>query len=163
MRERGNLPPMQKNNQPGNRTLQPNQFNQAPQNTAEEFYNTIDVNNYDKISSIYMAPTNQGMQQQRMPEPPSYPVFDESGRLVRAGERGGQYNPIKYADLNKKMQNNEFNYGGGNRYQMSQNEIIKYNIEKLGGLSTTLDSKFPSFFLTNFNFFPRNAEYFVEE
>lgn len=139
MRDQGNLPTNNQNLHSEN--IQPDQLNRPIQHTAEEFYNTIDANNYDKISSIYMAHTENGYQPQRLPEPPSYPVFDENGRLIKAGDRGGQYNPIKYADMNTQMNNNQFDYGGGGRYQLSQNEIIRFNIEKLGGLNTTIDSK----------------------
>lgn len=40
-----------------------------------------------------------------------------------------------------EMKSNKFDYAAGNRYQMSQNEIIRYNIEKLGGITSTLDRK----------------------
>lgn len=101
----------------------------------------MDLNNYDKANYIYMAPTDTGFMPQKLPGPASYPVFNENGQLVKPGEGGGQFNPIKYSDMASQMKNNTFDYAAGNRYQMSQNEIIRYNIEKLGGITSTLDSK----------------------
>ena len=73
-----------------------------------------------------------------MPKAPNYPIFDETGKLVTPGTQGGQFNPLKHANY---LGGAEFNSGGRMMQQLKSNELIRYNIEKLGGLESTLDSK----------------------
>lgn len=110
-------------------------FNDPVEN--EVYFNKIDDHNYDKMNEIFMHPGFDSTQPQKFPQPPSYPIFDETGRLLRPGDRGGQYNPIKHT---QEVKSNEFNVGGGLYHQVKNNEIIRMNIEKLGGLESTLDS-----------------------
>ena len=88
-----------------------------------------------------MAPTETGFAPHRLPGPPKYPMFDETGHLLRPGQAGGEFNPIKFSEMAGQKKANQFDLAAGNRYDMSQNEIIRYNIEKLGGITSTLDSK----------------------
>ena len=140
-------------------------LNKAP--TQEEFFNHVTEDNYDKINEIFMHPGFDGRNPQKLPEKPSYPIFDETGKLVRPGDRGGQYNPLKKAN---ELRDLEFDQARLYK-QIQNNEIIRYNIEKLGGLETTLDSKkkkksmknFLENFSKKFNLFGRNEGYADEE
>lgn len=108
----------------------------------ELYFNKIDEQNYDKMNEIFMHPGFDATQPQKFPQPPSYPIFDETGKLLRPGDRGGQYNPLKHMN---EMKNNEFNIGGGLHHQIKNNEIVRLNIEKLGGLESTIDSNLSYF------------------
>lgn len=71
------------------------------------------------MNSIYMAPTENGFMPHRLPGPPTYPTFDETGHMIKPGERGGQFNPIKFAEMAGQHKSNQFDLAAGNRYQMS--------------------------------------------
>lgn len=103
----------------------------------EIYFDKMDKDNYDKMNEVFMHPGFDATHPQKFPQPPNYPIFDEAGKLLRPGDRGGQYNPLKHT---QEMKNNEFNVGGGLYHQIKNNEIIRMNIEKLGGLESTLDS-----------------------
>lgn len=69
----------------------------------------------------------------------SSPVFDEHGKLLLPGNNGGQYDTMRKMEMHYNRP--EFNAGGIQYKRMQDQEVIRMNIEKLGGFEPTLESK----------------------
>ena len=65
------------------------------------------------------------------------PIFDEFGALIQPGRDGGEYDPLRDFENIKK---NQFNPAGQMSNTLQNQDIIRYNIEQLGGLQPTINS-----------------------
>ena len=97
-------------------------MNNAPQDPQETIY--LKSQNLKGAGPAYQQPQ---------------PIFDSRGNLRAPGKPGQEYQNFK----NSQMEMGTDYNGMGKVYNDLQNqEIIRYNIERLGGLESTVDSNF---------------------